>query len=211
MQLLEQDLAERSITVPGGAVFAYSAKRPGKTRPNEDAAAVLEWADGVLLVVADGLGGQPGAEQASGIAIRALDQGLDRVRAGELSPRDAILASLDEANRQILALSMGAGTTVALAEVSGGTVRAYHVGDSTVMVCSRAGDVRSVTIAHSPIGYALAAGVIDEEEALHHPDRHIISNMVGSPEMRVMLWGVPSISTSWLTGAAPPSSRYVTS
>ena len=183
--LLEEDAAERVAAVRGGEVFAYSARCPGKARANEDGAAVLSCGDAVLLVVADGLGGQPGADQASGIAIRALAAAAERVAAGELAVRDAVMSALEDANRRILDLEMGAGTTIALAEVSGGAVRAYHVGDSSVLLSSRLGEVRLVTIPHSPIGYALAAGLLDEEEALHHPDRHIISNMVGSREMRV--------------------------
>jgi len=183
--LLEEDAAERLVAVRGGEVFAFSARCPGKARANEDGAAVLQCGDALLLVVADGLGGQPGADQASGIAIRALARTAERVAAGELPVRDAVMSALEEANRQVLDLEMGAGTTIALAEVCDGRVRAYHVGDSSVVLNSRAGEVRLITIPHSPIGYALAAGLLDEEQALRHPDRHIISNMVGSREMRV--------------------------
>ena len=59
------------------------------------------------------------------------------------------------------------------------------MGDSTVAVIDSRGGVKFETVAHSPIGYALASGLLTEEEALHHPERHIISNMVGSPEMRL--------------------------
>jgi serine/threonine protein phosphatase PrpC len=185
LHLLEELEAERLAAIPGGEVFAYSARCPGKTRTNEDGAAVLPCGDSLLLVVADGLGGQPGADQASGIAIRALARGAQSVAAKGLAVHDTVLSSLEEANREIIALDVGAGTTIALAEVSAGVMRPYHVGDSSVMISSRTGDVRAITIPHSPIGYALAAGLLDEEEALHHPDRHIISNMVGSSEMRV--------------------------
>lgn len=183
--LLEEQVAERLVDVPGGGVFAFSARCPGKARTNEDGAAVLPCGEAVLLVVADGLGGQPGADQASGIAIRCLARTAERVAAGELAVRDAVLSALEEANEEILALEMGAGTTIALAEVCDGTVRPYHVGDSSVLLASQAGEVRLMTIPHSPIGYALAAGLLNEEEALHHPDRNIISNMVGSRGMRV--------------------------
>jgi serine/threonine protein phosphatase PrpC len=35
------------------------------------------------------------------------------------------------------------------------------------------------------VGYALESGLLEEEEALHHDQRHLISNMVGSAEMRI--------------------------
>ncbi|MDA1266365.1 MAG: serine/threonine-protein phosphatase [Planctomycetota bacterium] len=186
LHLLEEEMAEHVIPTHAGMVYAYSARCPGKQRPNEDGAAVLPFEGGVLLVVADGLGGQPGADQASGLAIRALQRGF-RVAAGGEHPRDTILSSLEAANQAILDLGIGAGTTIAVAELSGSKLRTYHVGDSIVMVIGASGEVRSVTTPHSPIGYAVAAGLLDEEQALRHPDRHIISNMVGSREMRVEL------------------------
>lgn len=183
--LFEEEAAEHLMTVRGGEVFAYSSRCPGKARPNEDAAAVLPCGDSLLLVVADGIGGQPGAEQASGITIRALQRAVERASSGGVAVHDLILSALEEANLKILGLGMGAGTTIALAEVCGGAMRSYHAGDSSVMISSASGEVRSLTIAHSPIGYAQAAGLLSEEDALHHPDRNIISNVVGSRQMRV--------------------------
>lgn len=170
----------------GGAVYAYSSRCPGKSRSNEDAAALIPFAPDVgLLVVSDGLGGQPGADQASSIAVRTLaaltaeDPGTgDALRAG-------LLRAVEVANRTVTDLGVGAGTTLAMALVEGADVRPYHVGDSTILVTDARGRVRLATVPHSPIGYALEAGLLTEEEALCHPDRHIISNMVGSAEMKI--------------------------
>jgi serine/threonine protein phosphatase PrpC len=35
------------------------------------------------------------------------------------------------------------------------------------------------------VGYAVEAGLLDHREAMHHEDRHLISNMVGAPDMRI--------------------------
>ncbi len=186
--MLVEEGTGRLVGLPfaAGEVVAYSAPCPGKTRPNEDAAAVIPTGDDRgFLAVADGLGGQPMAEQASGQALRTLEVWAGRVAQGERSPRDAVLSALEEANTRILEQAPGAGTTIAAVEVHDQVVRPFHVGDSIVLVCSARGRVRLETVPHSPIGYALAAGLIDEEDALHHPDRHIISNVVGSRQMRV--------------------------
>jgi serine/threonine protein phosphatase PrpC len=45
--------------------------------------------------------------------------------------------------------------------------------------------VKWQTIPHSPVGFAVEAGVLDEEEAMHHEERHVVSNVVGSAEMRI--------------------------
>ena len=40
-------------------------------------------------------------------------------------------------------------------------------------------------MAHSPVGYAVESGLIDEEDAIGHAQRHLVSNMVGDPDMRI--------------------------
>jgi serine/threonine protein phosphatase PrpC len=45
--------------------------------------------------------------------------------------------------------------------------------------------VRLQTVSHSPVGYAVEAGILDGEEAMHHDERHLVSNLVGSSEMRI--------------------------
>jgi serine/threonine protein phosphatase PrpC len=35
------------------------------------------------------------------------------------------------------------------------------------------------------VGYAVEAGFLDQDEAMHHEERHLISNMIGSPEMHM--------------------------
>ncbi len=47
------------------------------------------------------------------------------------------------------------------------------------------GKVKLQTVSHSPVGYAVESGLIDQDEAMHHADRHLISNMVGSADMRI--------------------------
>jgi PPM family protein phosphatase len=47
------------------------------------------------------------------------------------------------------------------------------------------GKVKLQTIPHSPIGYAVEAGLMDEKDAIHHEERHVISNVIGSDQMRI--------------------------
>jgi len=41
------------------------------------------------------------------------------------------------------------------------------------------------SIPHSPVGYAVEAGLLDETDAMHHEERHVISNVIGSADMRI--------------------------
>ena len=176
-------LSSTHLAFQGGDLFVHSAPAPGKGRSNEDAAAVVAWGGTQgLLAVADGLGGQPGADQASGILVRALGA-LTPAPGDELGP--TVERTLEGANRSIMDLGVGAGTTLALVEFSGEGLYSRHVGDSVVALVDRDGLPKLSTVPHSPVGYAQEAGLLTELEALRHPDRHVISNMVGSKSMRV--------------------------
>jgi PPM family protein phosphatase len=70
-------------------------------------------------------------------------------------------------------------------EIQDCTVRTYHVGDSAILLTGQRGKLKLQTIAHSPIGYAVESGLIDEQAAIHHEERHVISNVIGSDQMRI--------------------------
>ena len=63
--------------------------------------------------------------------------------------------------------------------------RTYQVGDSEAIITGQRGVVRAQTMAHSPTGFAVEAGFLDQEEALHHEERHLVSNFVGTTDMRI--------------------------
>ncbi|HEY9199226.1 MAG TPA: protein phosphatase 2C domain-containing protein, partial [Gammaproteobacteria bacterium] len=104
--------------------------------------------------------------------------------------REAILDGIEQANRGIGALGVGAATTLALIEIQGRTARPYHVGDSMILVTGQRGRIKLQTVSHSPVGYAVESGFLDAEAAMHHEERHLISNMLGTPSMRIEM-GTP--------------------
>ena len=53
------------------------------------------------------------------------------------------------------------------------------------MVVGQRGKIKSQTMAHSPTGFAVEAGFLDEREALHHEERHLVSNFIGTTDMRI--------------------------
>jgi serine/threonine protein phosphatase PrpC len=169
-----------------GHAAIYSACSPEKTTGNEDAAGVFEvGADQAVIAVADGLGGLPGGDKASALALRALRDSLSSVKNQSMPLREAILAGFDRANQKVTALGNRSATTLVALEVDGDTVRSYHVGDSGVLAFGGRGKIKMETIAHSPVGYAVEAGVLTPHEAIEHEDRHIVSNVVGDPGMHV--------------------------
>ncbi len=181
-----EEHTESRIVSPVGEVVVYSARAPGKESGNEDAAAVVYVKDVcTLLAVADGVGSLPSGAKAACVALETLCEVVRINRPDAESARTAILTAFDEANRAVMALGNGAATTLAIVEVRGSEVRTYHAGDSGVLIFGGRGKVRLQTIAHSPVGYALEAGLLDESAAMEHEDRHIVSNVVGDPQLHV--------------------------
>jgi serine/threonine protein phosphatase PrpC len=170
----------------GGWAVVYSTSRPGDERPNQDGAAIVPLGSQAgVLMVADGVGGTRAGGQA---AAAALDELAGRITqgAGEAAGlRGAILDGFEAANQRVLEIGGGAATTLAAVEVDGGTIRAYHVGDSAVLLLGQRGRLKLQTIEHSPVGFAREAGLLDEDQALRHEERHLVSNVVGTAEMRI--------------------------
>lgn len=176
-------------SVFAGTAVVYSAPSPLKreaAEPNEDSAALIPFTSkSGLLVVADGAGGQRGATQASSTAVYEMCAALEQAaETGEVL-REAVLNGMEHANKEICTLAIGAATTIAVVEIRGNKLRAYHVGDSEILVVGQKGKVKLQTVSHSPTSYAVESGFMDEHEAQVHEDRHLVSNVLGSPEMRI--------------------------
>ena len=180
----EQMTACECVQTRLGQICLFSTPSPDKESPNEDAATLISRdRNTLILAVADGLGGQPAGAQASEIAVKqvaAASQNLDNP-----DVRATILNGIENANTKIITSGSGSATTLATAEICGNKIRPYHVGDSVIMVIGQRGKIKLQTVAHSPVSYAVEAGLLDEGDAIHHQERHLVSNFVGSPEMRV--------------------------
>lgn len=178
-----------SLRIGAAELVVYTTRCPEVERPNQDAIGVVALGpDQLVLAVADGAGGQPAGDRASEAAVAAL---CETVREAEGLPlREAVLQGFDRANAAVLALGVGAATTLVVAELEGATLRTYHAGDSRALVCGKRGLLKLLTAAHSPVGHAVQAGILEEDEALHHEELHLVSNMIGGDDMRVEM-GAP--------------------
>ncbi|MCB0359393.1 MAG: protein phosphatase 2C domain-containing protein [Bdellovibrionales bacterium] len=178
--------AAAAYVLAAGAAVVFSCPRPGEPERNEDAAAVVVVDEHTCaLIVADGLGSTRNAADAARLAVEAVRRSIEQARPHEL--RSAILDGFEQANRAVLALGVGAATTLSVMEVGPDGARGYHVGDSLILAVGQRGKIRFQNIAHSPVGYAVEAGVLSERQAMEHDERHIVSNVVGSSEMRIEL------------------------
>lgn len=176
----------RTIPFCGGTAAVFSRPSPTSTGPNQDAAALIPYdADRGVIVVADGAGGLQGGAQASCTTVQAMRAALEVSARANGILREAVLDGIESAHGEVIALGIGAATTVAVAEVRGNHIRPYHAGDSQILVVGARGDLKLLTVSHSPMGYAVQAGLLDEREAMVHADRHFVLNVVGAPGMHI--------------------------
>lgn len=182
----QEHLEEAYFAIGSGEVALHSSKSPNKETPNEDAAGIVAAGPGrAVLAVADGLGGAPGGRDAASIAINCIAHAAQKSIREGYELRYGILNGFETANEEVLALGVGAATTLTVVEVDGAWVRPFHVGDSFMLITGQRGKVKTQTIPHSPTGYAVESGLLDEKEAMHHEERHVISNVIGSSEMHI--------------------------
>ena len=174
------------VEVAGGHSVAYTAKEPEKETGNEDSVAIIPYGPGAaVLVVADGAGGLPAGKRASLTAVATLGAALQTAMDKTMLLRTAILNGIEAANEAVRALGNGSATTMTVITIEGRYARSYQIGDSEAMIVGQRGLIRLQTMAHSPTGFAVEAGFLDEREALHHEERHLVSNFLGTADMRV--------------------------
>jgi serine/threonine protein phosphatase PrpC len=173
-----------SRELAGGRAMVCVRRRPGRTSQNEDSVLLAPVdATRAVVVVADGAGGLPDAHEASQRAVRALAEALSA--AGDADLRLRIEQGFRRAHHEILALGSGAATTVSLVLIDGDEVWSYHVGDSMTLILGSDGGRKLQTVPHSPVGYAVRDGLLSEEQAIHHDELHLVSNLLGIGRVEV--------------------------
>lgn len=183
-RLFTNDIDGADLKLPFGRVSLRLRCGPNREKGCEDAMVAIPLGDdGVVLAVADGVGGSPGGREAAAIVLEALRDGLASADEGEL--QQTIFAAIETANRQLIEQRRGSGTTVVIAEIRGRQLRSYHVGDSEIAIIGQRGKVKHRIVPHSPTGFAVESGLLTEDEAMHHDYRHILLNVVGAPNMRI--------------------------
>ncbi len=150
---------------------------------NEDALLVRE---PYLFAVADGMGGYAAGEIASRSTLKAFEAATYSLRhEQEENISSIILEAFKRANTHVHKMALnnsnynGMGTTMTALYLPGnGKGYCCHIGDSR-LYCFREGKLEQITNDHTYVASLLADGKISEEEALVHPQRHMLLQAVG--------------------------------
>ena len=200
----EQSVQETHALVQPGkfdAVVSMSSDVGCVRELNEDSGTYVQPDDpellrskGLLIVVADGMGGHSAGEVASRLAVDVVTRAYYE-DGGDA--RSALEKAFHEANREIHkaaendASKNGMGTTCTALVLQDGTAISAHVGDSRLYLV-REGSIYLMTEDHSAVMEMVKAGLITLEQARHHPEKNVILRAMGShPEVEVTTWQEP--------------------
>ncbi len=166
----------------------------GKVRElNEDACFCS--AEEGLWIVADGMGGHSCGEVASALAVASVREsclnGSDMSLAIQKAHHDVLTAAKNDASAD------GMGTTIVTAKANNDDQCLISwVGDSRAYLWDKSlNTLKQLTRDHSLVERLLEAGLISENEAKIHPQRHMITQCLGSKELESLQ--VDEVAFQW--------------
>lgn len=159
------------------------ATHAGRVRPsNEDYVSVCP--DLGFFAVADGMGGHQAGEVASQLALRTLEHFLRACLSGYTDIGVVLAEGVREANRLVYQVSAshpgcrGMGTTLSCVVIRDRRLYLAHVGDSRIYLLQK-GSIAQLTEDHSAVQELVRNGSLTEEQARHHPYRHVLTRALG--------------------------------
>jgi len=187
------------LSTPAGLDVGQATDVGRVREANEDALLALTRPagadDGVLVAVADGMGGHKAGEVASALAIEALRTSFGSGSAAPDAGR-LLTSAVETANQRIWDAAAhdvdkeGMGTTLVCALVAkSGTLAIANVGDSRAYLV-RDDAAQLITVDHTWVNQQVLDGQLTEREARHSPYRNLLTRSLGNaPRVQVDLFG----------------------
>jgi serine/threonine protein phosphatase PrpC len=151
---------------------------------NEDCVGFsYEGDNSLVLVVADGVGGYEGGEQASRMAVD-VTLAAYKEQAATIAPEKRLYRAAQQANIEIYDRAIvvtelrNMSTTLTAVALEGAMLYAAHVGDSRLYLI-RDGQITQVTKDHTVIAERVRQKLLSAERAKNHPDRGTLSRSLG--------------------------------
>jgi len=141
---------------------------------------------GILIAVADGMGGAVAGEHASELAVRTLWETYYNSTCENIP--DALLKAVQKSNSAIYTLSdsnpnyYGMGSTLSSVVILEDTAYIAQVGDSRVYIHRSNKKIHQITNDHSVVAEQLREGLISKEEAKNHHMKNVITRALGVRE-----------------------------
>lgn len=158
-----------------------------KRSNNEDSFAISQLEQGLLAIVADGMGGYHGGEVASELAVNCFVNEVQRQLSQDEVPQYALTGGGQVAHTAIRQHARNhpelgkMGTTLVSIFLRGHDLHVIHAGDSRCYVYD--GKIlQQVTRDHSVVQQMIDGGALQEEDAEKSPFRNVLTNSLAASQ-----------------------------
>lgn len=136
-----------------------------------------------IYAVSDGMGGEENGELASLVAVNALDELYQNMNEQDIAFDKSLNTYVHEANARICTAieennGRRIGTTLAIVYIQDGFAYVANIGDSRVYLF-RDNRLVQLTEDHTPVRSLVNKGILTEEQARIHPERHMLTQHLG--------------------------------
>ncbi|MFB2936155.1 Stp1/IreP family PP2C-type Ser/Thr phosphatase [Aerosakkonemataceae cyanobacterium BLCC-F154] len=144
--------------------------------------------EGRFFIVADGMGGHAGGQEASWIATKTIQSYLDEHWDSPQNSENLLEAAFHKANQAILndqgkhPERSDMGTTAVVLIFREQSPWVAHVGDSRLYRL-RSANLEQITEDHTWVAKATKAGALTPKQAKTHPWRHMLSQCLGREDL----------------------------
>lgn len=146
-------------------------------------------ANGRFFIVADGMGGHAGGQEASQLATEAIKTHLQENWESNTASDELMEQAFEQANEAILLDQQkhperaDMGTTTVAIMFRHNRLWFAHVGDSRIYRL-RGSKLEQITDDHTWVARAMKAGDLTPEQARSHPWRHVLSQCLGRKDLQ---------------------------
>jgi len=153
---------------------------PGRNKPNQDAVLAKRYGKGYLaLCIADGMGGKPGGNFASKIALQTIDAELDN------EPEVSIEDIFSQVKKALITESISfpafgqMATTLSICLIKGDQVNVGHVGDCRIYQL-RGNGIATRTTDQTEVQRLLDDGILPRHMAKDYHRRNILLSVMNA-------------------------------
>ena len=166
-------------------VYSYNSNK-GRKEKNDDAVSVSKNKQGAVIgIVCDGVGSHSNAAYSSNYIVSTLEkEWQDLTFANFNNMKNWLYDRIKNLNTELYNKSKDKqkkmGTTIVTVAIFDNQVVVYNIGDSSAYGLTKDNVMNVVTVEDSFVGALISAGVITEEEAKSHPEKHVLTQALAT-------------------------------
>ena len=166
-------------------VYSYNSNK-GRKEKNDDAVSVSKNKQGAVIgIVCDGVGSHSNAAYSSNYIVSTLEkEWQDLTFTNFNNMKNWLYDRIKNLNTELYNKSKDKqkkmGTTIVTVAIFDNQVVVYNIGDSSAYGLTKDNVMNVVTVEDSFVGALISAGVITEEEAKSHPEKHVLTQALAT-------------------------------